>query len=185
MTKARVNSRCQDLLAAVASGANKLKQEERTTPKELYRIEFLHRSVRDFLKESKAVQSRLDEYAGHAVFNAHFTLTACYVFLVKRASRLDGSCHRHIRDFATDWCTEALFHMGSVPEISAPSILNLLSALDSDMQLLYASLGDFHWSNYLVEDPQSYSNPPKRHDLDVIERGNRDFIGHLIEIGLT
>lgn len=83
VTKARVNSRCQDLLAAVAPSANTLKQEERTTLKQLYRIEFLHRSVRDFLKESKAVRSHLDEYAGHTVFDAHFFLTACYVFLVK------------------------------------------------------------------------------------------------------
>lgn len=200
VTKARVNSRCQDLLAAVAPSANKIKQGERATPKELYRIEFLHRSVRDFLKESKAVQSRLDEYAGNTVFDAHFTLTACYVFLVKRASKIDRDYHRHtqdreyefraiyprgIRDIATDWCNKALFHMGSVPEIFAPSTLSLLSALDNDMQLLHASLGHFHWSNYLVEDPLLSSKPPLRHDLDVIERGNRDLLGHLIEIGLT
>ena len=184
VTKARVNSRCQDLLAAVAPSANTLKQVERKTLKKLYRIEFLHRSVRDFLKGSQAVQIRLDEYAGHTVFDAHFTLTACYVFLVKRASKFDVY-HSHIRDIATDWCIEALFHMGSVPEIFAPSTLNLLSALDSDMQELHANLGDYHWSNYLVEDPQSYSKPLHRHDLDVIERGDRDLLGHMIEIGLT
>ena len=63
MTKARVNSRCQDLLAAVSPIADTPKQEERTTCKQFYLIEVLHRYVRDFLKESKAAQSRLDKYA--------------------------------------------------------------------------------------------------------------------------
>ena len=53
------------------------------------------------------------------------------------------------------------------------------------MQLLHAISGGCHWSNHLVEDFQSYSKPPHRNDLDVIERGNRDLLGHLIEIGLT
>lgn len=204
VTKARVNSRCQDLLAAVIPSANRLKPEVHDTPlKELYRIEFLHRSVKDFLQESKAVQSRLDEYAGHTVFDTHFTLTACYVFLVKRASRFDGNYHRHtllfrdggykfdgtyhgsIRDIATDWCNKALFHRSNVPEIFAPSTLNLLSALDNDMQLLHASLGDCHWSNYLVEGATLFSEPLHRHDLDVIERGDRDLLGHIIEMGLS
>lgn len=185
MTKARVNSRCQDHLAAVSPIADTPKQEERTTRKQFYLIEVLHRYARDFLKESKAAQSRLDKYAKNTVFDANFTLTVCYVFLVKRASKFDGSYYRHIRDIATDWCIEALFHTGSVPEIFAPSILNLLSALDNDMQLLHAISGGCHWSNHLVEDFQSYSKPPHRHDLDVIERGNRDLLGHLIEICLT
>jgi hypothetical protein len=68
---------------------------------------------------------------------------------------------------------------------AGPSTISLLHALDDGMQALHAKLGNCHWSNHLVEDPRSYSSPPKLHDLDVVERGSRDLLGHLIEIGLT
>jgi hypothetical protein len=138
--------------------------------------------VQDFLKGSEAVQSRLDNYAGQAIFDAHFSLLACYVFLIKRALKFRGDYLSGIREIATNWCAEALFHMRELP--ARPSTTNLLYALDHGMQMLYNSLGSFHWANYLVEDPLSYRKDNPLHDLDVFERGNRDLLGHLIETGL-
>jgi hypothetical protein len=124
---------------------------------------------------------RLNGYAGDTIFSAHLTLLASYVFLIKRASQSDEKHHNSLRDTATEWCTEALHHMQEVP--ARPSLMNLLYALDSGMHLLNGKLGNFHWSSYLVEDPLSYSTPPKLHELDVVEQGGRDLLGHLIDSG--
>jgi hypothetical protein len=176
--RARVNGRCQDLLAIVdpRCDIDDDKQDR------ICRIEFLHRSVRDFLNEAVSVKNLLKEHAGVHLFDTQFTLFACYVFLVKRASKLPGQ-ERRFRHFADYWCTDALKHMRETP--TTPSTLSLLYALDDGMQLLYADLGQLHWSNHLVEDPRSHETPPKLHDLDVTERGKRDLLGHLIELGLT
>lgn len=180
VTKARVNSRCQDLLAVVSPHS---REHGASSPSQLCRVEFLHRSVRDFLNESESVQRRLDEYAGHAMFNTDFNLLACYVFLIKRVSTSSGNILLNpFRGSAVDWSNEALIHLRKLPPI--PSTLGLLRALDDGMQRLYVVLGDYHWSNHLVEDPLQYCTPPKLHDLDVTERGGRNLLGHLIELGL-
>lgn len=182
VTTARVNSRCQDLLAVVGPASPK---NDLPFASQLHRIEFLHRSVRDFLNGSESVQRRLDGYAGEAIFDAHLALLACYVFFVKRASKWDKHSDIHIEELqqaAIVWCAEALRHIRELP--ARPSTMSLLDALDEGMRVLYSRLGTFHWSNYLFERPMSYQTPPKFHDLDVIERGGRDLLGHLIEIGL-
>jgi hypothetical protein len=208
--RARVNGRCQDLLAIVDSHCKDDQQDR------ICRIEFLHRSVRDFLNEAESVQSRLENHAGVTVFDTNFTLFASYVFLIKRASKLvdygsvinlhrsedrayhevlrdmpvswlhrhkDEAHHQFLRDMATSWCTEAFIHLQDIPP--RPSTLSLVYALDNGMQLLHTDLGLYHWSNHLVENPKSYQKPPRLHDLDVTERGGRDLLGHLIELGLT
>lgn len=118
------------------------------------------------------------------MFSADFNLLACYVFLIKRVPNSKRNVlRRHFRDSAVDWSTEALIHMRELPPI--PSTLGLLRALDDGMQRLYVDLGNYHWSNHVVEDPLQYCIPRKLHDLDVTERGGRDLLGHLIELGLT
>jgi hypothetical protein len=78
-----------------------------------------------------------------------------------------------------------MLHMRDLP--TRLSTRSLLYAHDKGMQRLYVEFSGCHWSNSLVENPSSYSTSmtPKLHDLDVIERGSRDLLGHLIEIGLT
>jgi hypothetical protein len=184
--RARVNGRCQDLLAIVDPRYNDNDQDR------ICRIEFLHRSVQDFLAQAESVQNRLDDHAGVILFDSNFTLFACYVFLIKRACRLAdhssflGSTYRRqqvLQDLTKTWCTEAFLHVREVP--SRPSTLSLIYALDSSMQPLRADPGHYHWSNDLVERPNPYVLPFELHDLDVIERGGRDLLGHLIELGLT
>lgn len=185
-TRAQVNGRCQDLLSVVKS------QPRPGDRQQLYRLEFLHRSVRDFLNESEAVRTSLNKYAGQDSFDVHLTLLSCYVFLVKRAlnatfdqggTRTSHRTSRALRHEAQGWCAEAFFHLRNVPP--RPSSANLVTALDNSMKLTHADLGQCHWSNHLVEDPKSYGEPAKLHDLDVTERGHRDLLGHLIEHGLV
>jgi hypothetical protein len=188
--QARVNGRCQDLLAIVNSRCKDDQQDR------ICHIEFLHRSVQDFLNEAESVQSRLEDHASETVFDTNFTLFASYVFLIKRASKLlhhanvrrlhrlvERCNHQFLRDMATSWCKEAFLHMRAISP--RPSTMSLLSALDDGMQVLHTDLGHYHWSNHLIENPRSYQKPSRLHDLDVIERGERDLLGHLIEIGLT
>jgi hypothetical protein len=198
-TRALVNGRCQDLLAVI--GPQDMHDWDSADPEYLYRIEFLHRSVQDFLNRSESVQRRLEQYAGYADFNVRVTLFACYVFLIKRAYKmircehfcpLSGPRH-YIDDWASiafqragrSWSSEAFFHMRSISP--GQECASLLKALDGGMQAIYAQVdnGLCHWSNHIVEDPSSYGNPPLDHDLDVTERGNRDLLGHMIELGLT
>lgn len=196
--RAMVNGRCQDLLTVI--GPEDIDNCNFNDPEYLCRIEFLHRSVQDFLSESKSVQERLDQYADLAEFDADLTLFACYVFLVKRTHKmirvwrfdlLSGS--RHYTDdwtsiafqkAARNWSNEAFFHMRSISP--GPTCASLLMALDNGMEAVYAQIyGNCHWSNHTVEDPSSYGHPPMLHDLDALERGSRDLLGHLIEFGLT
>jgi hypothetical protein len=85
-TRALVNGRCQDLLAVI--GPQDMNDWDSVDPEYLYRIEFLHRSVQDFLNRSESVQRRLEQYGGYADFDVHFTLFACYAFLIKRAYKM-------------------------------------------------------------------------------------------------
>jgi hypothetical protein len=186
-TQAMVNGRCQDLLAVVRS------QDQFERQGYLYRLQFLHRSVRDFLNGSKSVQTNLEQHAGQDLFDVHLTLLSCYVFLVKRVPMGRGRVRSQISSYrgiseslryeTQDWCEEAFFHLRKVP--SRPSTTSLITSLDEGMQLVHTDLGRCHWSNHLVEDPKSYGAPAKLHDLDVTERGHRDLLGHLIEQGLT
>lgn len=147
-TRALVNGRCQDLLAVV--GPQDMNDWDSVDPEYLYRIEFLHRSVQDFLKKSASVQQRLEQYAGHANFNVHFTLFACYVFLIKRAYKmirvehfclLSGRRH-YIDDWASiafqragrSWSSEAFFHMRSISP--GRQCASLLKELDDGMQAI-------------------------------------------------
>jgi len=198
-TRALVNGRCQDLLAVI--GPQDMNDWDSADPEYLYRIEFLHRSVQDFLNRSESMQRRLEQYAGYADLNVHFTLFACYVFLIKRAYKmircehfcpLSGPRH-YIDDWESivfqragrSWSSEAFFHMRSISP--GQECASLLKALDGGMQAIYAQVDDglCHWSNHIVKEPPSYVNPPLFHDLDVFERGKRDLLGHMIELGLT
>ena len=122
--RAMVNGRCQDLLTVI--GPEDIDDCDSNDPEYLCRIEFLHRSVQDFLNESK-MQERLDQYAGLAEFNVHLTLFACYTFLIKRAHKVIRARNfdplfgrRHYTDdwtsiaflkAAHNWSNEAFFHM--------------------------------------------------------------------------
>jgi len=75
MDRARVSARCQDLLSVELS-SGRAEQEQ-----PCHHIEFLHRTVRDFLDEAHIAQM-LAVWAGKC-FNATTTLIAAYVFLVK------------------------------------------------------------------------------------------------------
>ena len=81
-----MNGRCQDLLAVICP--QDINDRNSNDPEYLCRIEFLHRSVQEFLNRSKSVQERLEQYADYAIFDAHFTLLACYVFLIRKAYKM-------------------------------------------------------------------------------------------------
>ena len=141
-----VNGRCQDLLTV--TGLEDIDDGDSNDPEYLCRIEFLHRSVRDFLHESKSVQERLGQYAGLTEFDAHLTLFACYVFLIKKAHKTIRVEHfdplggrRHYTDdwtsiafqkAARNWSNEACFHMRSISP--GPPCASLLKALDDGME---------------------------------------------------
>lgn len=156
-TRALINGRCQDLLAVISP--QDINDCDSSHPEYLYRIEFLHRSVQDFLNTSESVQERLEQYAGHALFDVHLTLFACYVFLIKRARNMIRAKHFNlltgrINDWtsiafqkaARYWSSEAFFQMRSISP--GPSCASLLKALDVGMQAIYDQVDDglCHWS---------------------------------------
>lgn len=156
ITRARVNRRCQDLLSVTTDKGNGNG-----------RIEFLHRSVRDFLQQSKSVSEKLERLAGHG-FDAERTLLACYVFLIKSADRSKNT---------RMWSTQALLHLGKIGGGYDTSAAQLLQELDRVMQLVTCGGPNHaHWSNYIYG---TY-----REVLETEEGGVRDLIGHLIEFNL-
>jgi hypothetical protein len=124
ITRARLNSRCQDLLSvhvptqSTRETATLMKSESYR----LCRIEFLHRSVQEFLKQSEGVSEKLERLVGPG-FNVDRTLLACYVFLTKKAGQ---TFHK----MSIYWSTQALLHLASVgDEYDAPAS-RLLQDLD-------------------------------------------------------
>jgi hypothetical protein len=131
--RAQVNARCQDLISVVGG-----------------RLEFLHRSVRDFLDESKSVSRGLDGHAGY-YFDAHFTLLASYVFLIKRysAAAKSGIGGEDLTATIMDWCNKALVQMPMVP--FSPWEDFLVRQLDDSTHFIYRGLRSDHWSVYLPD----------------------------------
>jgi hypothetical protein len=170
IVRAKVNRRCQDLLSVVMP--NQRKDPEVNGLKHLCRIEFLHRSVQDFLQQCEPVSEKLERLAGHE-FNANRTLLACYIFTIKNSGRLSNN--------TPVWSTQALLHLSRIGDEYDMSAARLLQELDQAMQVAFGR-GHEHWSNRASEAPSLESS----HLIspEIAERGNRDLIGHLIELNL-
>jgi hypothetical protein len=168
--RAKVNRRCQDLLSVVLpqqSGGLEVRGVER-----LCRIEFLHRSVQDFLQQCKPVSEKLDRLAGPG-FNADRTLIACYIFIIKKYGEF-SHC-------TPGWSTQALLHLSRIGDEYDIPAARLLQELDQAMQLVCAQ-GHEHWSNRTSEVP--FPESSNSIASEIAERGNRDLVGHLIELNL-
>ncbi|KAM0722937.1 hypothetical protein Q7P37_001135 [Cladosporium fusiforme] len=147
----RVNARCQDLISVVGG-----------------RLEFLHRSVRDFLVNSRLVSQELDHQAGH-YFNAHVTLIACYTFLIKaNTMALTNGSQRTPRSDSVEWCNEALEQMRAVS--ASPWTKSLLLELDENMRLIHGNP-----SNHWAVDPRFKKSKNLHSDL----------VSHLIQLDLV
>lgn len=179
----QINGRCQDLLTVV--GPPKSPQKDDATKshsKELYRIEFVHRSVRDFLLQSGEVCVKLDELTGPG-FDVNLTLLACYIALLKKTMTLSASHGDLGKSMKIVWSTEALLHLREIDREIQPSAAKLLHSLDQTMQAVCSSNDQMHWSNVA----SAGANNPVTGVLmasGTAERGNRDLIGHLIEFDL-
>lgn len=165
-----VNLRCQDLLSVVSPSESQAKRK-------YYRIEFLHRSVKDYVDQFDEVSQKLDQYAG-SEFDVDFTLLGCYAFLLTKAFSIG-----HYPFFvdlgvpvSIQWCTEALLHMRKTSH--SASTTGLLHVLDESMTHLFSRGESTHWSNEVcalqVRMPRNFA-----------ERGFRNLTGHLIEFGLA
>lgn len=168
--RAQVNSRCQDLLFVVSStslGNSTISSRQGQS----YRIELLHRSVKDFLDQSNDLSLKLEQYAG-PVFDVHVTFIACYVFLIKKAPSMPHQKFALGRSPRERWSVESLLHMRET-SCKAP-VLRLLRELDRSMQRHHSTPRN-HWANDICLNSQ----------IDSFEYGNRDLIGHMIEFGLT
>lgn len=161
----RVNHRCQDLLEVHAPRSPDL----RVSADDYGRIVFMHKSVRDFFDESKTITADLDKHAGPD-FDAHLTLSACYVFLVKRATAIHERSEGSV--MANRWSTQCLLHMRRMSPHR--SMLEVIFGLDVAMRHKFSGAGD-HWSNFV-------DNAGGREDS--IDLRTRDLLGHLIEFGL-
>jgi hypothetical protein len=175
--RAKVNRRCQDLLAVVAP--NQDEDRKATRLKRLSRIEFLHRSVQDFLQQCKPVSEKLDRLAGPG-FSADRTLIACYIFIIKKFGLLSRR--------TPDWSSQALLHLSRIGDGYDMSAARMLRELDQAMQAVYGR-GQEHWSNRASEsgsqeDISSWVPRGQYFAMDFAEHGNRDLVGHLIELNL-
>jgi hypothetical protein len=180
--RAKVNRRCQDLLSVVVPNQE---DPQVNRPQQFCHIEFLHRSVQDFLQQCEPVSEKLERLAGPG-FNADRTLIACYIFIIKKSGQLSNN--------TPSWNTQALLHLSRIGDEYDASAARLLRELDEAMQLVFGR-GQEHWSNRASEVPGldgsnslssqfATTNPDVSRLCDLEERGNRDLLGHLIELNL-
>jgi hypothetical protein len=172
--RAQVNCQCQDLLSVVLPRGLPQNENGIKKHKGFCRIEFLHRSVQDFLQQCKPVSEKLDRLAGPG-FNADRTLLAFYIFFIKKAGNLFND--------TLGWSTEALLHLANTGDCYDDPAAQSLQELDKAMQLVYAR-GQEHWSNRACEVPVRDGNSAFPLAADLAERGNRNLVGHLIELNL-
>jgi hypothetical protein len=168
IARAQTNRCCQDLLSIVAP----TKSDRFSIVR--YRIEFLHRSVKDFLQQSPTVSEKLGRLAGSG-FSAARTLFACYVYLVKSSTEDDTKL----------WSTEALLQLAIIGDEYDTSAARLLQELDKAMQVIW-SRGNKHWTN---SDETNFDYHNRVFSIGLKERylselGQRDLLGHLIELNL-
>jgi hypothetical protein len=163
IARAQLNRRCQDLLSIVAP----IESLHVDISLRCFRIEFLHRSVQDFLQQSEVVSRKLERLTGPC-FSAHRTLLACYVYLVKKTGK-------NFEDVPA-WSTQALLHLASIGDEYDASAATLLQELDKAMQSARGQ-GQMHWSNVSTE--MFEGNP------EFAEGGKRNLIGHLIEFNAS
>ncbi|SMR64423.1 unnamed protein product [Zymoseptoria tritici ST99CH_3D1] len=162
--RAQINGRCQDLLSVGQPYTTEGHETGRAT---FYPIEFLHRSVQDFLLES-SVSAKLDERAG-VDFDPEATLVATYVSLIKKSDAESSDATLH-------WAKTMLSHASAVRDQTQTS--KLIDELDRVMAILFKSGKSRHWTNCVKETAQVNSFN------STSEHGQRDLIGHLIEFGL-
>jgi hypothetical protein len=174
IARAQMNRRCQDLLSIVVPTQSPYMSISLRS----CRIEFLHRSVRDFLRQSVTVSKKLGRLAGPS-FNPARTLFACYVYLIKRSKRADETTWSSTEAPTILWSTEALLQLASIGDGYDVSAARLLQELDKAMQVIW-SRGQKHWTNEVMKEGRVVGAPQKI----VQELGRRDLIGHLIELNL-
>lgn len=151
--RAQVNGRCQDLLAVEPSHGY--------PP---HHIEFLHRSVKEFLEEPN-IYEQLTTRAG-AGFDADAALFSTYVLLVKMAMSWDSYAQTYILTWSAQWSDLALLHASQMT--GRPSY-ELVSDLDETMSRICRDKR--HWANSMSRGAR--------------EDGHRDLMGHLISAGLV
>lgn len=178
--RARVNGRCQDLMAV-----------EHFDSTRHPRIEFLHRSVKDFLNQS-AIAKDLLSWAG-SDFDVAATLFAATVFMIKTKGKIAEAQHVEKSD-AVPLSIEALVQAARMK--NAP-LLKLVEQLDNAMTLICKRGVSGHWSNLVGCDAlgatSNYISTPhgtadKRRPVSddyYLELEHRDFLGHFIDAGLT
>lgn len=186
-TRAKVNGRCQDLLSVAETPSPMPSQHECTLVTGiLYRVEFLHRTVQDFLIQSPLVLADLKDHAGED-FDPSATLLACYVWLIKRAGCITSSGKPAISYadmLAFEWSTEGLLHAIDAPADSQTA--DLIEELDLAMNQVHTTSQRAHWSNALTAAGATVlaGNHSSRTELYVAEHGQRDFVAHLIQFSL-
>ena len=173
IARAQMNRRCQDLLSIVVP------TQSSYMPMTLRRcrIEFLHRSVKEFLRQSDTVSKKLGRLAGPS-FNPARTLFACYVYLIKISARAGERGVWSPGALTNLWSTEALLQLASIGDGYDISAARLLQELDKAMQVIWWRGG--HWTNGLMNEGLDLGAPQKF----IQELGRRDLIGHLIELNL-
>lgn len=180
----QINGRCQDLLEVYGQDIAKVNDDpEDRLPigsGGLPVVDFLHRSVKDYLQSGK-LASVLRGWTGDA-FDPARMLFACYVFMVKTAAptptmiadRVQHSITGGTLRNAIEWSWRALSHASDAPYDTLTRAL--MASLDQSMSR--AVVDNHHWTNKAVAKPHDSAR-------DIAEQGQRDFLGHSIEIGIA
>lgn len=173
--RAQINTRCRDMMSVELPSVS-----HGILLRNLHLVEFLHRSVKDFL-EQPVIYREIVRLAGEG-FCAQSTLFAVYVSLTKRLP--DVKAGSPIQDRASTflsaewWATLALLHESR--STSGLVHFDLLERLDKAMESLVKPVDTCcgHWTNS--------ANPVRENERseDPLENGQRDLLGHLIELGL-
>ena len=139
-TLKRVNARCTDLLEVCWPGYGSRPQ-----------IEFLHRTVRDFL-ETKDIQYLLDERAGDA-FNVHRYMCNALLSQMKILPQQRGYCEAHTQlDFLVN---DFMYHAYQIDISDGFTYRHLIKDLQSTVEFFYAKELPYYqrvWPSLFLDD---------------------------------
>lgn len=183
LTRKQINGWCQDMLTVdIPSDDQEDVVERRRKRDKLYRVNFVHRTVRDWMRETK--MDDLDHRAGEN-FDPSRTLFAAYVSLIKKSFSLGPKARPQL---VTGWSTFALLHASNTRP--SQQARKLIQDLDVTMQavfeqsLLRRNLHGKHWSNIATQPFDRSQQAIHSLSLTIPEKGHRDLLGHVIELGV-
>lgn len=163
-----LNSRCRDLLEVQDISGMKTRHPLRC------RVNFLHRTVRDFLKNNYHEELRTP--AG-SMFDARSSLCKTIIALSKTfvaSSNLEGCIVEYLSVQSFEMTDEMLLYAKDFERTEGQSLMKLLDELDR-VNTIRSNHPNTHWTNMRIVLMES---------AEIEENGGRNFLALAIQAGL-